>query len=105
MGEQCQEIFDGLLQGDENVKGRIGDGQSQCEALLRGCGGGRPDVDIFTPSGEVTEKSVRRGEDTCLLFFFFFKSLRLMYLSVGFSWGKCFMSLAWGVESDMPARL
>lgn len=68
-GEQREEIFDKLLQGDGTE--REGEGMDGVNSWRYGeGGGGRPDVDIFTPSGEVTEKSVRRGEDTCLIFFF-----------------------------------
>lgn len=47
---------------------------------------------IFSHPQEVTEKSVRRGEDTCLIHFFF-KTRSLIVVFADSSWGKCFMSL------------
>lgn len=47
---------------------------------------------IFSHPREVTEKSVRRGEDTCLIHFFFQDSSYSCFC-VFLLGGKCFMSL------------
>lgn len=47
---------------------------------------------IFSHPREVTEKSVRRGEDTCLIHFFFSRFVLELFLRIPLG-GKCFMSL------------
>lgn len=44
---------------------------------------------MFSHPREVTEKSVRRGEDTCLIHFFF-KTHSLIVVFTDSSWGKMF---------------